>query len=104
MSWGKGRVLPCPFSKIGKKFTDSQKKCPDLGKNVLFECIYGLNSHLKCSFKGILEKNTKMFHCGALLFYLHMECLFYMEYVPIPRNLPCLKKFLLALLIFVPYK
>ena len=56
MSWGKGRVLPCPFSKIGKKFTDSQKKCPDLGKNVLFECIYGLNSHLKCSFKGILEK------------------------------------------------
>ena len=36
-------------------------------------CIYGLYSHFKCSFKNILEKNKKIFPCGALLLYVEHE-------------------------------
>ena len=47
-----GGGLPCPFSKI-------EKSALILKKCALFVCIYGLNSQLKCSFKGILEKHMK---------------------------------------------
>ena len=59
-------------------------------------CNYGLNSHLKCSFKSILEKNvskcfTKMFQCGALLFYVQHETLIkvplFQETFPAPKKL-----------------
>ena len=44
------------------------KKCAlILERCALFVSIYGLNSHLKCSFKSILEINTKMFPCGSFL-------------------------------------
>ena len=39
----------------------------------LFVYIYGINSHFKCSFKNILEKNKKIFPCGALLLYVVYE-------------------------------
>ena len=56
-----------------------------IGKIALFVCIYGLNSHLKCSFKGILDKKHKNFPCGALLVYeLFMEVSLFQKNV-----LPC---------------
>ena len=47
---GRGRSTLFCFLKIGKKFA------LNLEKIALFVCIYGLNSHLKCSFGEILEK------------------------------------------------
>ena len=42
----------------------------------LFECINGLNFHLKCSFKGILEKKHQFFFpLGPFFLYSYMECL-----------------------------
>ena len=64
-------------------------------KHALFVYNYGLNSHLKCSFKSILEKNvskcfTKMFQCGALLFYVRHETLIkvplFQETFPAPKS------------------
>ena len=39
----------------------------------LLVCNYGLNSHFKHIFKNILEKNKKIFLCGALLLYVMHE-------------------------------
>ena len=58
--------LPCRFLKI-------DKKCPVFGKFTLFMCIYGLNSHLKDSFKSVLGKKHEIFPCGCLLFYGVLE-------------------------------
>ena len=58
-----GRDLPCPFLKI-------EWKCPKFGENALVR-FYGLNvhlcSHLKCSFKSILEKKLRVFACWIFL-------------------------------------
>ena len=62
-------------------------------KNVLFVCIYGLNSHLKCSFKDILEKNfsRKFFSAEPFVCMSHMECFskfpYYKKHV-LPWKLP----------------
>ena len=55
-----------------------------LEKSDPFGWIYGLNSHLKCIFKSILDKIVTRNFCQT---------------VPIPRNLACLEKFLVACLL-----
>ena len=77
--WGD---LPCPFLKI--------EQCPALEKSALFVCIYGLNSHLKYSFKSIVEKKHQNFFRGAFLLYaVHetfMEVPLFQETCPDPKN------------------
>ena len=57
-------------------------------------CNYGLNSHFKHIFKNILEKNKKIFPCGALLLlFVHkvfIEVPLFQEILPrkIPRCAP----------------
>ena len=51
---GKGGAL-CSFLKIEKKVAWFCKK------STLFVIIHGLHSHLKCSFKNILEKKHQIF-------------------------------------------
>ena len=53
-------------------------------KRVLFLCIHGLNSHLKCSFKNILEKKHQTFCLRGLSFLLSKR--------PYSKNFPCPKK------------
>ena len=50
-----------------------QKIALILKKCALFKCICGLNSHLKCNFKCILEKKHHNFPCGASLLCLYMK-------------------------------
>ena len=72
------------------------KKCVlILEKRALFLCIYGLNSHLKCSFKGILKKKHQHVSLRALLLYIVHE-----TFIEVPRNLPCPQNVLVALLLF----
>ena len=84
-SGGRGGDLPCPILKI-------EKKSPDFfGKNVLFVCIYELNSHLKCSFKSILKKRHQKFPGGALFCISHMKRLSkcpYSKEPSLPRKIP----------------
>ena len=69
-----GVGLHCSFSK-------TEKRCPDFAKTVpwlreksgLFVSIFGLNSHLKCSFKSILD--TKYLNYPAGSFYCNMKFL-----------------------------
>ena len=70
-----------------------------LEKPALFECVYRLDSYFKFNFKGILQKNTKIFPVG-LLFCIPTWNVYWS--VLIPRNLP--EIFLFACLIFVPIK
>ena len=56
-SWGRS-LLP---------FFENRKKCP----GVLFVCIYGLNSHLKCSFKSILERKHQNYSLRRPSFKCH---------------------------------
>ena len=51
-------------------------RCPNFGKSTLFVCIYGLNSHLKFSFRSTLEKKHQnlplqnpTFVCSTRTFY-----------------------------------
>ena len=65
----------CPSSRrkwggLPSLFWKQTKSALILGKIALFTCIYGLNSHLKCSFKSIWRKNTKIFPCKALILYV----------------------------------
>ena len=54
---GGGGRSPLPFSENRRKVPRFCKKSAlNLEKSALFVCIHGLNSHLKCSFKSILEK------------------------------------------------
>ena len=50
----RGERSPLPFFENRKKVPDFAKKITlVLKKRVLFVCVYGLNSHLKFSFKSI---------------------------------------------------
>ena len=66
-----------------------EKRCI-LHESLLFVCIYKLNSHLKWSFKSI---NTQIFS----LFFVCSTWNVYRS-APVPRNLPCPRKLLIALL------
>ena len=72
---GVGVGLPCPFWKY-------EKIALILEKIALFVCIYGLNCHLKCSFKDILEKKHEQFFLRSL------KCLSNCRYFKKPI-LPC---------------
>ena len=65
--------LPCLFWK-------KTKSTLLLEKIALLECIYRLNSHLKCSFKSILQKKHESFPCGALHLYVAHKV-----FVEVPR-------------------
>ena len=60
---------------------------------VLFVCIYGLNSHFKCSFKNILEKKQWNFSLQSLYFACHAwsvyrsQCPYFKKPV-LPRKIP----------------
>ena len=56
---GEGRSH-CSFLKIREKCSDfARKSALILEKSAPFVYIYGLNFHLKCSFKSILVKNHR---------------------------------------------
>ena len=88
-----GGSLPCHFLKIESKCPDFAKKSAQILEKALFVGIYRLNSHLKCSFKSTLEKNTKLFHCGALSLFVgqvaFIKVLLFQETSPAP-NFPLL--------------
>ena len=70
----------CPSSRgkwggLPSLFWKQTKSALILGKIALFTCFYGLNSHLKCSFKSIWRKNAKIFPCKALILYVVHKCL-----------------------------
>ena len=62
----RGRVggFPCLFWK-------QTKSALILDNITLFECIYGSNSHFKCSFKKILEKKQENFSLRSPSFVCH---------------------------------
>ena len=70
----------------------------------LFMCIYGLDSHLKCSFKSILEKKHENFFLWSLSFVCRTWSFY--QSAPILRNLFCPVRLwhssCLSILIFVP--
>ena len=94
LAW-EGGGLPFPFLKTEKSALILQKNCPDFGK-VCHVCVhlYGLNYHSKCSFKSILEKWHQNLHLWGLSFVCRTWNVY--QGVPIPRNLPCPEKFLVA--------
>ena len=59
-------------------------------KGALFVCICGLNFHLKCTFKSILEKKHQFFALRGLSIVCHTWNVY--RIALIPRNLPCHKK------------
>ena len=74
-----------------------------MGKKALFMCVYGLNSHLKCSFKSILEKKHQYFFLRSPFWYVCHTLKIYRS-APIPKNLPCPEKFLVVrLYVLVSY-
>ena len=90
--WREGGNLHCPLLKIEKKCPDFAKKSAlILEKSVLFVCIYGSNSHLKCSFKIILEKKTpKYFPAGSFFCrspIKHISKCPYFNKPPLPRKI-----------------
>ena len=58
-SRGEGVGLPCPF--LNKIDLILLKSALIVVKSALFACIVGLNCHLKCRFKSILEKKIPKF-------------------------------------------
>ena len=85
---GEGRRFPLSFLKITLI----------LEKIALFVCIYGLNSHLKCSFKNILKKKQEKFSLRSPAFVCRAWSVY--QSASVPRNLPCSKKSLVVLLQF----
>ena len=79
--------FPCLFWKL-------TKKALILENIALFVYICGLNSHFKCNFKHIMEKNKKIFPCGALLLYVvhevFIEVPLFQETCP-PQKNSCLR-------------
>ena len=74
-----------------------------LGKNCLFVCIYGLNSHLKCSLKRILNKKYHYYPVGS--FYCNMKLLSNWETSPSRKNSwlrACLHKALITFTVSGP--
>ena len=73
-------------------FFENRKKVPwfcknsvlILEKSALFVCIYGLDSHLKCSFKSILDRRHQRFFPVW-----HFHCMSYMKRL---SNFPCSKE------------
>ena len=63
-----------------------------LEKIALFVCIYGLNSHLKCSFKKILEKKHENLSLRSPSFVCCAWSVYRSAFIP--RNLSCPEKFL----------
>ena len=73
-------------------FFEYGKKVAGVWKiNALLVCICGLNSHLKYSFKGILEKKHEIFFYGALLTILAHEV--FIEVLPFQENCSALCAF-----------
>ena len=70
-------------------FFENRKKIPWFW-NVLLVCIYESNSHLKCSFKCILEKNIKILLYWAFLLYVvhetFIELPLFQETSPAPKH------------------
>ena len=65
-------VLPGTFLKMDEKYLDFAKESVViLEKNTPFVCIDGSNSHLKCSFKSVLEKKHQMLSLQGSLFVCH---------------------------------
>ena len=83
---GRGGGLPCPFLKKEKKCPDFEKMCP--------VCVYVWVEILKCNFKSILEKRDQNFSMRGLSSVCHTWNIY--RSAPIPRNLPCPKKVLVA--------
>ena len=85
-SGGKSRDLLHPFFENRKTALILQKNAMIFEKNVLLVYIYELSSHLKSSFKSMLEKK----HQNVSLQTLSIVSLTWNVYrsVPIPRNLP----------------
>ena len=81
-------------------FFENKKKRPDfakvmfpiLEKSVLFVWIWRLISHLKFSFKSILDKKHQFFALRSFSILCHTRNSY--RTVSIPRNLPCPKKLL----------
>ena len=69
-----------------------KKRAPVLEKSVLFMCIYGLNSHLKCNFKSALEKKHQNFSLRDPSFVCRTWNVY--RSASIARNLSCLKNIL----------
>ena len=68
--YGRGGFLLHPFLKIEVNFLIYKKSALILEKSALFVCIYGLDSHLKCSFNSIFEKYTNFFPCEVRMSYM----------------------------------
>ena len=81
--------LLCPIWKKKKSTLILQNSVSILEKSVLFVRNYGLNSHLKCSFKSVLEKKHQIFHSGALLLNVVHETFIkvplFQETSPVPK-------------------
>ena len=93
--WGR---FPPPFFENGKKVPWFCKKSPlTLERRTLFVCIYGLKSYLKCNFKSMLEKKHQHFFLRGSSFVRRTWNVY--RDAPIPKNLPCPKKFLVARLL-----
>ena len=79
-----GGRSPLSFLRIDKKYANFVKRV------VLFLCIYGLYSQLKCSFKSILEKKQESFSLLVLLFYVadevFIEVPLFQEIYSAPQN------------------
>ena len=76
--------FPCLFRKWTKSTLIWEKI-------VLFVCIYGLISHLKCSFKNILEKKQENFPLELFFCMSCMSCLskcFYSKKPVLPQKFP----------------
>ena len=89
-SGGKGQGLLCPFFENRKTLPwFCKKRAMIFEKNALLVCIYELSSHLKSSFKSMLEKKHQIFSLRTL----SIVSLTWNVYrsVPIPRNLPAPK-------------
>ena len=90
--WRVGGGLPWLFLKIKKSTLILQKTALILEKCTLFVCIYGLNSHLKCCFKSILEKRHQFFFPAGPSFCVSYmkrlsKCPYYKE-PPLSRKIP----------------
>ena len=86
-------VSPALFWKWKKSALILQKSALILEKRALFVCINGLNSHLKYSLRDLGEK-----HRNSSLQSPSFDCHTWNVYqnAPIPRNLLCPEKVLVA--------
>ena len=68
---GGRKVSPAAFWKQKKSTLILWKSVLILEKGALFVCIYGLNSHLKCSFKSIMVEKHQFFSPVGLFYVIH---------------------------------